>query len=459
MTQNPFTPMLLTFNPDYFYGRGSEIISILQVITNPEPNGHALYGLRTIGKTTLLKFLKDKNGALLHYEDYMRDEFRHSGWRRLLFVYMSFHDFTEQDNLFFIILSQLEDDIDNDEELADRVYINEFDEHSPRAALVKILRKALEDLDRFHIRAVFLMDDFDNALRFVESDDDHLLRNLCELAVLIIVTEDPISSLRPDIGASSPLLGILRPESIGLLTDNDAKHLISDPLRKSGILFSAEEEDFLIDVAGRQPFLLTATCELYFNNYVQYPEIHTWLDTPEGKNKLEKQLVIRLSSRPHIKDVLTRTWAALDETEQQTLHHMAAGNKINYLDECAHIAESLENKALAYWDMKHNTYKVFSRIFADFIRRYYQTAEDGLTLINVIHQLSPIDQALARYLYQRPNQICTFDELLDAIWSDSEKSKRALEAAVHRIRQHLSPHEEIKNIRGKGYTFVTKAMA
>ncbi len=111
---------------------------------------------------------------------------------------------------------------------------------------------------------VFLFDDFDVPLKTLDNHDDGLLRTLSDYAALIIVTEEPISELRPDFGESSPLLGILRPDSIGLLSEIAARELINKPLDAVQIQYVGTEENFLIQTAGRQPFLLTAACELYF---------------------------------------------------------------------------------------------------------------------------------------------------------------------------------------------------
>ena len=54
--RNPFTTMLATFDPNRFYGREKVLATILPGITAPEPNSFAISGIRTIGKTTLLKY-------------------------------------------------------------------------------------------------------------------------------------------------------------------------------------------------------------------------------------------------------------------------------------------------------------------------------------------------------------------------------------------------------------------
>lgn len=461
LSQNPYTSMLLTYNPRRFYGRENEIISILQVITAPEPNGHAIYGIRTIGKTTLIKFLKDSNGALREYENFINAEYRIGGQRRLLFVYTNFHSFQPNDNVFYIMLSQLDDEL-QEAEIESRVPLGRYKPETPRQELVETMRRVLQELNQIAIRVVFLLDDFDAPLEFIDATDDGLLRTLSDFAALIIATEDPIVEIRPDIIESSPLLGILRPEAIGLIGEQAARQLISEPARDSGVQFSEEEENFLLHIAGRQPFLLTAACELYFGMRREYPDISKRLR--DTNDSLQTQFLARLVSMPHVEHVLQITWNRLDEDEQTALMEMVQRPECETNAHQATLIARLSNKALAYWDMRSNVYCVFSLLFAEFVKRNQtyvaSPVRTSRTTLPSDH-VSPIDRALLEFFNNHAGEICSFDQILDAVWEDSEKSKRALEAAVHRLRKHLGDNgPQIKNVRGKGYKFVPeKALA
>lgn len=448
--RNPYTPMLLTYNPRFVYGRENVIISILQVITAQEPNGHAIYGLRSIGKTTLLKYLKDENGALRDYADYTHADYRRGGRKRLLFVYLNFHHFGEGDSIFYAMLEELREEIENDL-LVEHTHIPLIDADMSRQQIFNILRAVLNQLQDHDVRVVFLLDDFDIPLETIDENDDRLLRSLSDSAALIIATEAPISELRPDIGESSPLLGILRPEAIDLLTADAARRLIREPLQNTGITLTADEENLLLEVGGRQPFLLTTACELYFAMRQENMGMHT-----ANQQVLKTQFIYRLAGLPHVNSIVQRIWGRLDDEERTILFQMAAENGGASLDAAA---ARLANKSLAYWDSQRGHYRVFSDLFADFIRRSYAGVKEQESSILAgkasIENLTPIDRALLDYFLAHPNRTCTFDELLDAVWEDNEKSKRALEAAVFRLRKSLGEGEQIKNIRGKGYKFVT----
>jgi DNA-binding response OmpR family regulator len=72
--------------------------------------------------------------------------------------------------------------------------------------------------------------------------------------------------------------------------------------------------------------------------------------------------------------------------------------------------------------------------------------------------LSARDGLLLDYLASRPGELVTFDELKAQVWQGEDPSKRAVEAAVHRVRLALAAVEvaqaAVQNERGRGYRFV-----
>ncbi|MCU0496082.1 MAG: winged helix-turn-helix domain-containing protein [Anaerolineae bacterium] len=455
MIPNPYTPMLLTYHPKHFYGRERELIGILQVLTAPYTSGHAIHGIRTIGKTTLLKFLKDKNGALKRYEQYINAEYRPGGTRQLLFIYLNFHTFGEDDNLFYLLLDHLHHEFaDLAQHTSPR--FGQYEVTTPRQELVNQLKRVLQQLDNQAIRVVFLMDDFDTPLDQLDNHDDGLLRVISDHAVIIIATEAPIAELRPDFGQSSPFLGILRPETLGLLSDQAARDLINQPLREMSLSYTASETEFLIEVGGKQPFVLTTACEHYYEMSSDYADLKHWLDDAKERGHFSEQFLFRLMSQPHLHRIFQLQWNKLSDPERHVLMEIARESPKELNREQSVIAARLVSKALIQWDLKHGVYGIFSALFTLFIERQdQQQSASHIAVIAVSSEnLTPIDGALLRYFQQHEGRVCTFEELLDAVWEDNDKSKRALEAAVHRIRKTLRPDEAIKNIRGKGYKFV-----
>lgn len=74
--------------------------------------------------------------------------------------------------------------------------------------------------------------------------------------------------------------------------------------------------------------------------------------------------------------------------------------------------------------------------------------------------LSPRDMSVLLFLAERPNQICTRDQLLEHVWEmDYEGSDRAVDLSIKRLRQALSHwparEGEIRTLRGTGYQLWT----
>ncbi|WP_025703609.1 winged helix-turn-helix domain-containing protein, partial [Paenibacillus graminis] len=74
--------------------------------------------------------------------------------------------------------------------------------------------------------------------------------------------------------------------------------------------------------------------------------------------------------------------------------------------------------------------------------------------------LSPRDLSVLLFLAERPNQICTRDQLLEHVWEmDYDGSDRAVDLSIKRLRQALSHwpagEGEIRTLRGTGYQLWT----
>ncbi|MCU0479680.1 MAG: winged helix-turn-helix domain-containing protein [Anaerolineae bacterium] len=463
-SQNPYSRLLHLFDADHFYGRTDEIIVILQVITAPHPTSQAIYGSRTIGKTALLNYIKDPNGALYTYRDFLYSAYHVGGGRYLHFVYINLNLFTQGDELFFILVTSLENSLDDDNSPVSEFEFASYHNHMTKQELHTILRDTLRRLDEMGVRVVFMLDDFDTAVMVLTIEDDHLLRTIADIAPFIIATERPIPELRPDIVEASPLLGILRPSALGLLSADSAKSLIRQPAQNSGIFISDNEVAFLMNIGGKHPFLLLSVCEFYFNMRRDYPDLPKLLSNQDNWGNIRNQFISRLLNLSHIKTVLQRTWTTLSSDEQRVLLYIADENDTPQTPDTVLIAGRLLNKALAELDFQYGVYRISGELLQEYLNRYTtkpptQPKTSTATMLTanakrLIQTLSPIDRNVFRYLVKNPNRVCTFEELLDAVWTDTDKSKRALEASIHRLRRHLTDGQEIQNIRGRGYKYI-----
>ncbi|ETT33630.1 MULTISPECIES: response regulator transcription factor [unclassified Paenibacillus] len=95
----------------------------------------------------------------------------------------------------------------------------------------------------------------------------------------------------------------------------------------------------------------------------------------------------------------------------------------------------------------------FGSLFIDFSAR-------SIFLNGAEVSLSPRDMSVLLFLAERPNQICTRDQLLEHVWEmDYDGSDRAVDLSIKRLRQALShwPEREgeIRTLRGTGYQLWT----
>lgn len=94
----------------------------------------------------------------------------------------------------------------------------------------------------------------------------------------------------------------------------------------------------------------------------------------------------------------------------------------------------------------------FGSLFIDFSARSI--------FLNGEVSLSPRDMSVLLFLAERPNQICTRDQLLEHVWEmDYDGSDRAVDLSIKRLRQALSHwpdrEGEIRTLRGTGYQLWT----
>jgi hypothetical protein len=461
---NPYKSMLLSFNPDRVYGWEREVVSLLQLITATDTASSAIYGIRAIGKTTLLKYLRDERGALNKYRAHIGIDYQ-EGNRRLLWIYINFHDLEIDVHIFYLMYERLYDELE-DSELLDGINADPPNRDEPKNRMVRILRRLIQQLDRKHqMRVVFLMDDFDVALReenHVDRNDDRLLRSISHIAVLIIATDDPISTLDSKIAHDSPLLGILKPEPLGLLSEEAACQLIREPA-ENYVQYNETELRMLLDVGGRQPFLLTAACEAYYDIRSTVAEADHEFDNPEYIAQLREQLTHRLLAEPHVTNVLNTIWNRHDKYHNLMLSmaHCQRNPENCEPEKVGDVrAAELATRAITYLDSTTNRYRLFSQLFIDYVLRQArlinETGTDGKTLspARMIDGLPPIDRAVYEKLTANEGDILTFEDLIRDVWDEGDGTKRALEAAVHRLRRSIPPTHQIKNVRGKGYKYL-----
>lgn len=455
---NPFSQMLGAFKPDRFFGRRLERETILPGISSADPKSFAVAGARTLGKTTLLKYLCHPEGAIAQ-DEHLLGVYGPTRPGRLKFIYSDLFPVTGSN-----ILNVLCQKIVESKALSDFMPLQDgknISGDTNRADVKETMKITLKTAHAEGLRLVLCLDHADTALETLNSEDEMFLRSLIDKVSFIIATERTLDELYKARLISSPFLNLFVTRHIGLLSEDEARQLIVTPVEEVEEVvknpgFTPSEVDFLLKTAGRQPYLLTLVCEYLFNLWLEYPELRELLAKSE---EVKQRVIIQMEALPAVIELFSLFWTQLEDCERATLYRIAVEDTINQEKEQPALTKLRQN-ALIYQNLQDGKYHLFSDLFRHSVRRQgHPHRRRGVP--EVINDLSPIDRKLYEYLLERPNQICTFEELITEIWNDPGTSKRGLEAAIHRLRTRLQDldgtgWEYIQNVRGKGYQYVPK---
>lgn len=479
---NPFSKMLSAFDPDRFYGRDNEVGSMLRGITAATPNSFAVSGIRTIGKTVTLRYLASLPGRLkeptnprtCEFAEYLEDDLYRDEPRRLLFVELNL-DLMLGDDLFGELSSLLRAKMRETgvEEVPSAPQVSET---GPQLDSVRAIQEAIHVLAQQKVRVIFLLDDCDEKIQRLLMKDRHtddLLRSLTTRACLITSSERELTEIFREVDKqSSSLLGVLRPMPLLVLRPEAAASLVLDPMTAvsaPSVHFDDDEADFLIEVAGKQPFLLTATCEAYFDLKVDSPDVVGMIREDSARQQFEDRFVGHLMRVPEIREALRAFWNRTADPEERAILHRLSSYKTSRSTDLATSTalDRLIAKSLVEENVLQGAYSVFGRLFAAFVRDQFPLWQQGRTRgvrnfdpAEVLATLGPIDKSLFQHFLENQGTVCGFRELLAAGWNNPELPKGHLEAAVYRIRKSLelayadSGQEYIENVRGQGYKFV-----
>lgn len=428
--RNPYSGMLASYLADGFFGREREVADLVQGVTARVPSSFVISGIRTIGKTTLLRYLRDPRGALTRYAAYMAPKYHGAGAdtlaRALRFVYVDFHSYRRDDKVLETLAAHLNEELDG-MELPERAVAAKPTADATPDALVELLRGRLKALETANVRVIFLLDDFDNPVRYMEIADEIRLRTLRDLVAFVVATETPVRRLRPDITDESPWLGILSQKILGLLSDTAATALVKEPSRTGSPLpqlgrpaapaedqptttsgatsahadvpasgapasdappadataadataadvpFDETDARILERLAGRQPYLLTVACEALYDLYTGDSKLRAQVREHGNQAETEERIARQLLAIEAMSETLSRFWRRMDEAERQVAVGLAGGSQPDPRDDLPALAR-LVNKALVYQDVTaggfpiEGAYHLFSTLFERVVRQ------------------------------------------------------------------------------------------
>jgi len=440
--------MLISCVPQHFYGRQTEVDFILQGISAEEPRSFVINGPRKMGKSVLLHFLRHADGAtrklgssLAKFQPGMSDS-------PLFFFYFDAYKLLADPILAALpgLLTRSRDFVERMGEDAVKIPTGKADP----AALWEWTLNLFQQAAHRNIRLVLIFDHFDEAYRAMDYATEIHFRTLASHHALLFVTTQNLSGLKSVELKNSPLLSILKEWTLKLLGQQDGADLINRPAREALLPFSKSDAAFILDTAGTHPYLLTLVSEYLFSLHAENNAMESIIPVDKA---IQKQISAQLLGLPAIQSFFELIMGQLSPGERAVLNQLLWSDAADIIDQQALVSLTTLHQ-LASLDLQNGRYRLFSELFADYLRLELDMSN---LLRNIANQLSGYDGKLLLYLLDHPNQLCTFEQLGTDIW-DNQDAKRAVEGSIHRLRKILEKDignsDMIQNVRGKGYKYL-----
>ncbi len=324
MPDNPYYDYAIVRDPEMFFGREQLLRDIYLSCINRQC--FSLVGTRFIGKSSLLVYMQS---PVIQQRIFERTELKY-----FVFVYVDMRDFLQYslENFFEEIAAQIVT------QAAKHISMVMIDGKG-RDRFTKCLQKLYEE--GYH--TVLLMDTFDKVgeERQFGPNFFSFLRAPATRGWISYVTASikPLDQISPSEEAS-PFFGSFKAEAVGPLTQEEALRLVKEPAQRAGQAFTDEEVAWIIELAGRHPFLLQRACQHLF----------------EAKSRLQQgQSLEYRKVRQEIADKLAphfnRIWKELlpeqqQDLEQEIVRSTGGMHKVEELSESAlfrlHICEKFQ---------------------------------------------------------------------------------------------------------------------
>lgn len=402
-------------------------------------------GLPGVGKSTLLRLLAyNKDVSKLHLKD---------DCKTCHFVYLDMSEVKNRellDVVKFMLLSVVqslrEAGFSEEQKKVDEM-LKEGVVYKDELLIFQSLKRAVDYLcNRRDLRVVFLFDRFETYMNQVTEQffvNLRILRNRAKYKFSCAFALD-----RPlDILLESFVIS----EFFDMVIGNTVFVHHTDPV---GLEFRMDQ---LEQIVGKE---LAKDVRM---NVFKYTGMHGKVtklsyEALLSEAKVPKDIEKFLLSRRQIRGALFEIWSYLTSEEQSNIRE---GEEL--VGEDAIILEKvglLENNKLriplfANYVSSHLPKKHVSFSFDEAQKEVYR-GEAPIT-----DQLSPLEYRLIVFLIGSKGRVCTRDEVIEAIWSDTQTqegvSDQALDQIVYRLRKKIEndPNnpEHLQTVKGRGYRF------
>jgi hypothetical protein len=339
-----------------FIGRLNEINRIFDQLNSHTVGSVAINGERRIGKTSLLRYISDREV----FKRWNIDE------NKFIFIFQdceTISPFTRS-HFWQVILRKLHRWLKRNH--ADSNLIDAAQELSSQEEISIVdVEFLFEDLNASGFLLILILDEFEwcvhadtaneaatrDFLAGLRSLVNHVPRTLS----LLVATRLPLDEVCKDVRfMGSPFYNNFVFVYLHPFSRDEAGQLIKRCLSNTGITFFSSEIDFVCSLAGTHPLLLQTASALVFKSR-----------TETGKTDIS---AIRKEFQESVKHQLEEFWDFSTSKMQQILTLMASEQEakaVALLETCTNERNSLLQRGLIYCE--NGTYQLFSPVFKDWL--------------------------------------------------------------------------------------------
>jgi hypothetical protein len=356
---NPYYNLNAVRNPDMFFGRAVLLRRFYAAIANRQ--SVSLVGPRHIGKSSLL---------LCASQQKMRKHFEFDlGYH--IFVYLDLRAYLHKtcEDFFEAVSNSIIARCPDSIQVQIPSGISEEDKFG-------LLLEQIVDQQFF---PVLFLDAFDNITLNKQFDPEFFsfLRAQATIGKISYVTATiaPLAEVCHRGIVDSPFFNIFYNYSLGPLTLDEARELITKPAMEAGLPFSEQEIVWILDMAGRHPFFIQRVCHCLFEEKSSTKEAHIDL-------RYVKKLAY-VDLQQHFKD----TWDRLPETERLIAQDQAQQRE-NQSRELAELSESALFRQFVRHKLQATIFKMTSEELEYALDNIDDTAALGETNLRLMSLVS-----------------------------------------------------------------------
>ena len=303
-------------------------------------------------------------------------------------------------------------------------------------------------------QVVILLDELDAPFQQLEARVFLNLRALRdkhgERLVYVVASDRPLRGLRqePEVDEFCELFAH-RTRLLALLPPQETTWLLRKLAGEDGLSLGPEDEEFIRQQAGGHPGLLQAVYRVMAQAMAP--------DDPFWRLQEYRAVRVQLEDDPALRAECAKLWNQLSVEEQRALILLERGGMEK-------VPSSLDAQGIVRGGA------IFSKSFEGFVRRQgliLRPREEGVRVDvegghvwvdgQLIPPLTELEYRLLLLLYGRLGDICTKDQIADAVWGTDyveAVDDARIDKLVSRLRQKIEPQpgepRYLTTIRGRG---------